>query len=991
MIRESSRRGGVHVIRVVSAVLTAAVLLLATAASAQQGTSELRGVVLDSQTAVLPGVTLTIRNQDTGMFREAVSNTDGTYFVTGLPPGPYEIRAMLSGFKQYTRPDVTLEIGKTTTLDVSMEVGRVEEVVTVTAEAPIVDVSSKEIGGRLTGRDLTDLPSVNRNFVGLIGLLPGIVPNISTESFGSDAIFVNGTDSRNNNFFVDGANNNDDFIGQRAGTQARTPIEAIQEFQVLTHQFDAEFGRTTGAVINAVTKQGTNRFRGSAFSFFQDASLTKKDFFANQNNLPKPDTKQQQFGGTIGGPIVRDRAHFFFSVERVMIDRATTINIPARPEFNTASTTQDRVWNTIIRGDQQLSANHTWGVRWLRESSPQRNQLVPVLGRQVTLNAAREESDVDQATVGTLTSVLGNARVNTARVSFTRENVAFGNPGFNSNGRRQDELPPTLQFLDFVDQQSEVAQSRINNAWQLEDTFSWFIPGKRGDHDLKVGIQYQYSSADFNDQGFANGFFTFRGNEPFNAANPSTYPERLDIRVPGPSAYFMKAHFGSAFAQDKWRVNSRLTLSLGVRYDVEVVPLAEENNPAFTDQNGYPVDKNNLAPRLGFAYSADGNNRSVVRGGYGLFFDKTHFELISNIINTGVFSDSFRVLIPANAADPGPSLGQLPSDPLLRGGPTVNRQLLNQLYPPGSRIRNTGTVFVDDPDRRIPFTQQATIGYERQLGGVASASVDYVHAWARDLFMSREINPGLRVDTTRTGVVNRVNPQFLQSVLQRANLGSTDYDALEFQLDKRFSRNYSARVSYTLSYSRGNTSGNFIPQSLVQRLDDLRLDANEGPTDFDRRHNLVISGSAQVPRTGGMTVSFVARALSGLPFTVTDSNVDADQNAILFDMLPSGSYSGTGANAITVDFDGKRNGAYGPGFFQLDTRIGYRISAGGQRTLAVFGEIFNITNRANFDNPITMLLNHPVADRRLANFLQLIALRPGAVPRTGQFGIRLGF
>ena len=356
--------------RVVSAVLTAMVILLATAAAAQQGTSEMKGVVLDTQNAVLPGVTLTIRNQDTGMFREAVSNSDGTYFVTGLPPGVYEIRAMLSGFKQYTRPDVPLEIGKTTTIDVSMEVGRVEEVVTVTAEAPIVDVSSKEIGGRLTGRDLTDLPSVNRNFVGLIGLLPGIVPNISTESFGSDAIFVNGTDSRNNNFFVDGANNNDDFIGQRAGTQARTPIEAIQEFQVLTHQFDAEFGRTTGAVINAVTKQGTNRFRGSAFSFFQDAALTKKDFFADQNDLAKPDTKQEQFGGTIGGPIVRDKAHFFFSLERVMIDRATTINIPVRPEFNTASTTKDRVWNTILRGDQQLNANHTWGVRWLRESSP---------------------------------------------------------------------------------------------------------------------------------------------------------------------------------------------------------------------------------------------------------------------------------------------------------------------------------------------------------------------------------------------------------------------------------------------------------------------------------------------------------------------------------------------------------------------------------------------------------------------------------------------
>jgi hypothetical protein len=977
--------------RRVSTVLTVACILLATAAAAQQGASEIRGAVVDTQGAVLPGVTFTIRNQDTGMFRETVSNPDGTYFVTGLTPGPYEIRAMLSGFKQYTRPDIRLEIGKTTSLDVVLEVGRLEEVVTVTAEAPLVDVSSKEVGGRLTSRDLTELPSVNRNFVGFIGLLPGIVPNISTESFGSDAVFVNGTDSRNNNFFVDGANNNDDVIGQRAGTQARTPIEAIQEFQVLTHQFDAEFGRTTGAVINAVTKQGTNRLRGSAFGFFQDASLTEKDFFARQNSLAKPDTKQQQFGGTMGGPIVRDKAHFFFSLERVMIDRATTINIPARPEFNTASTTEDRVWNTLLRGDHQINANHTWGVRWLRESSPQRNQLVPVMGRQVTLDAAREESDVDQATVGSLTSVLGNARLNALRVSFTRENVSFGNPGFNRNGRRQEELPPTLQFLTFVDQQSNVAQARINNAVQLEDTYSWFLPGRRGDHDLKFGVQYQYSSNDNTEQSNENGTFSFRGDAPFTASDPRTYPERLQIRVPGSSTFFMKAHFGGAFAQDKWRLTDRLTLSLGLRYDVEVVPLLEDNNPSFSDPARYPVDKNNLAPRLGFAYTADANQRSVIRGGYGLFYDKTHFELITAIINSGVFSNSFLVDVPANQADPGPSAGQLPSDPLLRGGPVVNRDLLNQLYPPGSRVRNTGTVVFDTPDRRIPYTHQATIGYERQVGAAASLSVDYVHAWARDLFMSRELNPGLRADTSRTGLVTRVNPQFAASVLERANLGQTDYDALELQLDKRFSRSFSARVAYTLSYSRGNTSGAAIPQSLFQRLDDLGLDANEGPTDFDRRHNFVISGSALVPRTGGLTVSWVARALSGLPFSVIDSTTDVDRNGILFDLLPAGSYSGTGPNAITVDFDGRRNGAYGPAFFQLDTRIGYRLRLGAERTLDVFGEVFNVTNRANFDNPITTVLTHPAADQRLTNFLQLATLRPGAVPRTGQFGVRFGF
>src|SRR4029450_1266419 len=245
---------------------------------AQQGTTEVRGRVLDPQGALLPGVTVTVRNQDTGMFRETVSNEAGPFLVNGIVPGRYEITAELQGFKKFVRRDMELEIGKTATVDVPLEVGQLTETVNVSAETPQVDVTSKEIGGNITTRELVELPSINGNFVGFIGLLPGIVPTISTESFGSDSIAVNGQDPRNNNYMLDGGNNNDDVIGQRAGTQARTPIEAIQEFQVITNQFDAEFGRTTGAVINAVTKSGTNIFHGSAFGFFQDGSLTTKDF-----------------------------------------------------------------------------------------------------------------------------------------------------------------------------------------------------------------------------------------------------------------------------------------------------------------------------------------------------------------------------------------------------------------------------------------------------------------------------------------------------------------------------------------------------------------------------------------------------------------------------------------------------------------------------------------------------------------------------------------
>ncbi len=958
------------------------VLLVAAAAAAQQGTAEIRGRVADPQGGVLPGVTLVVRDQESGMFRETVTGPDGSYFISGIRPGRYEVTAELQGFKKYSRRDVVVEVGKTATVDIQLEVGGLEEQVTVTGETPIIDTTSKEVGGHISSRELVDLPSINRNYIGFIGLLPGIIPNISTESFGSDSINVNGQDARNNNYLLDGANNNDDAIGQRAGTQARTPLESIQEFQVITNQFDAEFGRTTGAVINAVTKQGTNRFRGSGFSYVQDASLTETDYFARKNNLDKPDTRKQEYGGTLGGPIVRDKAHFFFSLERVLIDEGVTINIPPRPEFNTTTTERTRVWNTLVRFDHQINANHTWGVRWLREYSPQFNQIIGT----VTLAASREEDDLDQTVVGTLSSVLGATKVNTLRVAWTQEDVAFANPCFNGNGHRQVDCPPTLAFQSFTDQQSAVAQARVNDAYQIEDTFSWFVPGKRGDHDFKVGVQYQYVGVRSEAHDNLNGTFSFgRSNGPFDPADPRTYPDRLSIRVPGPSSSYVKAQYYAAFAQDKWKINDRLTLSIGVRYDLEVIPTPGADQPALGVVGSYPVDKNNWGPRVGFSYDIGGAGRDVLRGGYGIFYDKTHFDLgITALFTAGVFSESFVVNFPANAADPGPRNGRLPADPFLVNGPTVNRTLLGQLYPPGSRVKNTGTVALDNPNRKVPQSRQATLGYERQLARDVAFTVDYVHVWGRDLFMTRDLNPGLRAEPLPTSPLVRIHRDlFTAAVNQLVNAGRTEYDALQMQFEKRFSNQYSARVAYTLSYARGNTPAVGAPASGFQLLDDLRLDLNEGPTNVDRRHNFVVSGTALVPRTGGLTVSWVARALSGLPFTLTNANVDPDRNGSLSEPLPAGRYRGVGDDAWEVEFESKRNGARGPGFFQLDLRLGYRLWPRGPATIDVFADVFNVTNRANFDNPS--------GNQASPTFLVLTALREGGVPRTGQLGVRVSF
>jgi hypothetical protein len=381
-------------------------------AVAQQGISEVRGRIVDSQNAVLPGVSVVVTNQDTGIYREVTSNPDGTYFVTGIVPGVYEVAAQLQGFKKSVRRDIVLAIGRTTTVDIQLEVGGLEETVTVTTQTPLVDITSSEIGGNVTREDILDTPSVNRNYIEFLGLLPGIVPNSSTISFGADTINVNGQSSASNNYMVDGGNNNDDYLGQGFGSQARTALESIQEFQVLTNQYDAEFGRTTGGVVNAITKQGSNQLHGSIFNFWTDSSVTAKDYFVRTQNLTKPPTTKKQWGGTLGGPIVRDRAHYFFSLERIIINEGRSSVFTTRPDKNFAISQDTDVWNVLGRVDHQLSPTQTYSVRYLFESSPQNPQFNP--GN--TLDSLREETDIDETVVGQLSSVFGNTKFNTLRV-----------------------------------------------------------------------------------------------------------------------------------------------------------------------------------------------------------------------------------------------------------------------------------------------------------------------------------------------------------------------------------------------------------------------------------------------------------------------------------------------------------------------------------------------------------------------------------------------
>ena len=867
---------------------------LASSAEARQGGSSIRGRIVDPQDAVLPGVAVVVTHQESGTFRETVTGADGTFFVTGIVPGPYQVAATLEGFRKVTR-DVRLEVGATVTVDLSLEVGALTETVTVTAEAPQVDLTSSQVGGNVSLDEIADLPSLTRNFTGLIALLPGVVYNAAGDG-NSDSVTINGQHGSGVVFLMDGGSNNDDLRGGSSGAQARTPLEAIQEFQVVTNQFDAEYGAAVAGVVNAVTKQGTNAFRGSAFGYFTDKSVTAKDFFVEQRNLEKPDTKKQQWGGTIGGPILRDKMHFFFSFERQNRIEGRTRDYPTRPDRSFTAPQQSNYFNYMGRVDHQLNSRHNYSVRYLIDHQPSINQVLAGGGSNAnlpgTIDTLSIERDNDWSLVGSYNWVVSPTKFNTLRASHVYEKPKRGQPLYQDIGD-WTQAPPTLQYLNFIDQADDnYADFRIMKAYALDETFSWFKPGTRGSHNLKFGAQYQYGEHYREDQRVTNGRFIFPSDRAFNAADPSTYPERLNVRVPQMVEALSKTHSLGLFLQDKWQLNRNLTVNLGLRYDVHVSPIRNYWNPFFDDPNEYPVDRNNIQPRAGFAYGME-DGTAVIRGGYGMFYEKQYVDRFENYLLNRPFSSSFISAFPINDVDPGPAAGRLPTDPLLVNGPVLNRALIDQLVPPGTLARNTGTVWLDTRDRILPLQHQGSIGYERQLGAQLSFAADYVHMSNRNMPLRYNMNPGIKANTGRTtplvrtdigGIATQLGlSPFRGDVLIVEYNGKTEYDGLNLQIEKRFSSNWGARVSYGLGYGRGNSSVSSAstPTNDFQVLEERNLDQNEGPTNLDRRHSLTLTGRFEMPWIPGVTFSAMSRLMSGEPFTIHNSNIDANRNGVL--------------------------------------------------------------------------------------------------------------
>ena len=966
-----------------------------TPAFAQGGRSEINGTVMDAQKAVLPGVTVTATNVDTGLVREAVTDGAGRFVVPQLLPGPYTVKADLSGFQSMTRTGLVVRVGEELTVPLTLSVAGVTETLTVTAEAPLVESTSNRIGTNITSSEIDSLPSANRSQFSLMQTIPGLVPVLQVGSFEGGQFSANGQATTNNLFLVDGQNDNDSRRGGSQGTQARVSLDSMAEYQVQTHQYGAEYGGSTGVVVNSVTKGGTNNFAGRVFEYFQDNSLAATDYFLKQAGEKNDDFGSNVFGGSIGGPIVRNKAFFFFNYEGTKSREAANLNFPpqAAPLATSYSTTtQFDGPNTFLRFDYHLSGNNQASFRWTREKIvTQRDSIENDLA---TLDAARHENDAgDQVFSFSLASVLTNSMTNELKLGHVRESLLQGPSNlFDSNwkfigfhGLEPFDVGSQNTHPDYIAGPRNTYTQDLIRDITFDDTLTWIT----GAHSLKAGAAWSRNGA--LPQGTAANFvglFTFPGDAPFNPANPLTYPYRFGISM-GQFEFTEVDHRASGFISDKWTVGKRLTLNIGARYDW---------------QKAAPKTKDALGPRFGLAYDAFGDGKTVIRGGVGKVYQYQQLAILATLLQRAVIAPTFAYdttqvasplvtgTFPVRAGDANataclnPVAGKVAGEAVISPACRAFLTGLRSQVLGGGVVNNPTTGPIVDGDRRMAYTWAFSTGVKREIANNMAVSIDYVGNRGRDNTAVIDLNEG-PIDAagrvTRRGVAvfdpsgalasgaarTATFAQFNQE--QTRELGSalnSDFNSLEVELEKRMSNRWSGRVSYT--YAKCHDVAAIVFDT------DPRLDY--GRCDRDNAH--AFATSANVDLGHGLGAGMVFRTYSGYPINETtgvDSNGDGTSN----DRPQKGVNDLTIPIRSALDSRGfaVRNGMIGQRKTILDGRFQY-VFRSGRYQPGFFLEVYNLTNHSNFGNP--------TGARNSANFMKVIVVDN---PRTAQLGFRLLF
>ncbi len=913
-----------------AAALTAA-LLLATPALAQYG--QIEGAVTDTTGAVIPGATVTAINEDTGVSRSAVTDAAGNYRLPALLPGPYTLRAELGGFQTVETTGVILTIQQTIILDQQLALAQVEETVTVTGAAPLLDTRRSDISTSVSDLQIQDLPVASRRWVDLALLTPGTSQDaIRGYYYRGNVNMGAGGRYYANAFIVDGVNNTWAEMGE---ARQNFPMDAIGEFQVTTSNFKAEYGLATGGLMTVATKSGTNDFAGSAFWFFRDKALTElthqqKEFQKNDPSFEKPEYRRHQFGGSFGGPIVEDRTHFFFAYERT--NEELFYDIDTRgvfPEFDGTFPKDEWRYMWLGRLNHQINDDHQI---WLRVAWE--NEYRPNLNARGITTEGFDFAVPRNAEVFGITSVTSANTLNEFRFqrAFSKYEVspAFSHGSFDAGDFSAERLALCDQNIRRPDLRTGSCNDQMGpeTRWQFKDDFTWFTPGMGGDNQVKIGVDYNYIEFKADILNNYSGTFTFDTNEPFDPNNPETHP--IQYTQSNPRFDDVPVHHFSVYAQDDWSSN-RLTLNLGLRYDLQVGTFNEDIRDVqfplpvpWHEGAGSRGDTNNIGPRVGFVYdlSADNTGRTTVKGGYGKFFE--NIRTLTNFGERWWHQASTIIINNPDFLDP-------------LGGRSREEYL--STAPPNITIL--------DNDYEQPYAHHFNLGLAHQLRNDMALSLDLTRVATRADAM-RNVNINYPVNDVRPWPqFNRVNASY--SFLDH------DYQAFYAKFEKRYADGWQFLVSYTLAKTEttGLWTRNTDPSGWESGFPGYTKVTYPGGT--DRRHRLVSSAIVVLP--WDIRVSTIMDYRSPLAVLVTSgTNINGDGYS--GDLAPgfnaSNAYGCRNLDLGLASAYRQDNGlAAASGFacsnfLNFDFRASKNFYLGGAHGIEAVFQVLNAFDRANF-------------------------------------------
>ncbi len=833
-------------------------------ARAQSSTATLSGIVLDPNDAVVPDVGVAVTNVDTKLRRNVSTDKAGYFVVPLLSPGHYSLTAQRQGFATVEVSDIVLRVNDQLALKIRLKVGQISESVTIEG-ASLIQTESAAVSTVVDHQFVENLPLNGRSFGSLIELTPGTVLTRS----GEGQFSVNGQRANANYFTVDGVSanfGNLDFqrlagtipaLNVLGGLNNLGSVDALQEFRVQTSTYAAEFGRMPGAQVSVITRSGTNQFHGNVFDYFRNDALDANDWFANSRRQPKPPLRQNDFGGVIGGPVLRNKTFFFFSYEGLRL-RQPQFVITESPTLavRNASPLQLKPFldafpipngKDLGGGFAELSAGYsnpsTLNATSIRIDH-RASSKVNLFGRfnyAPSENIQRNPGSLNQLTTSrqnATTLTLGSTQIissrtsNNFRVNYSRSTGA----GFGSLDHFAGADPPTdsMMFPPSTDHRESAFSFRVGPAAyavglsevsssqrQLNVVDDFLITA--GSHQLKFGIDYRRlapSSSEYGDNGFVIRIFY-----PDTNAVVSNSPDFVDVEaIPTRFPLFTNL---SAYAQDTWKATPWLTLAYGLRWEVNTPPKDRRGNDAFTVLGlndpatmtlaplGTPLWEttyNNFAPRIGVAYqlSRARGREMVLRGGFGTFFD----------VGTG----------PASAGIEGHQF------PYFRMQTFQTFPFdFNQISIPPVNFHPTppyDSLVVFDPHFKLPRTYEWNVSGEQSLGSNQSITVSYVGAAGRRL---------LREEVVRGPALP--NPDFTRLAVVR-NAATSDYDALQLQFQRRLSRGLQTLASYTWSHSidiASSDSGITLPTTKI----DPKID--RGSSDFDVCHAVSAAVTYDIP------------------------------------------------------------------------------------------------------------------------------------------------